>query len=316
MFERLDSRFDVLTQVLEAVRLGSPLSARIELSAPWALHFGPETGQRSGFHAVVAGHCWVKLDDVADTIALNPGDVVVIPHGTGHVVADHPDTVPLELGAYVSALPPGGRLALPFNGDGEATVVLCGSYSFGSDGAHPLLQGLPPLLHIRAERSGPTPLAAVIDLLEGESSAKAGSAVIVSRLVELLFVYALRAWLDQLIGPARSGWLSALQDPVVGPAVQAIHEDPAHPWTVQILARRTGRSRAALARRFSETLGEPPLAYVTRWRMTIAAELLEQGERIATVAHRVGYRNEFAFAKAFKRVRGIAPGRSRHRRRL
>jgi AraC-like DNA-binding protein len=316
MFERLDSRFDVLTQVLEAVHLGSPLSARIELTAPWALHFGLETGRRSGFHAVVAGHCWIKLDDVVDVIALHPGDVVVIPHGTGHVVGDHPDTVPLELGAYVSALPPGGRIALPFKGDGEAAVILCGSYSFGSDGAHPLLQGLPPLLHIRAELSGPTALSAVVDLLEGEANVKSGSAVIVSRLVELLFVYALRAWLNQVVKSERSGWFSALQDPVVGPAVQAIHENPAYPWTVQTLARRAGLSRAALARRFSEALGESPLAYVTRWRMTIAVELLEQGERIASVAHQVGYGNEFAFAKAFKRVRGVAPGRLRHTRRL
>jgi AraC-like DNA-binding protein len=104
-----------------------------------------------------------------------------------------------------------------------------------------------------------------------------------------------------------------LQDPVAGPAVRAVHDDPAHGWTVAALAQRSGLSRAPFARRFRQAVGEPPLAYVTRWRMTVAADLLEQGERIAKVAHQVGYDNEFAFAKAFKRVRGVAPGQLRRR---
>ncbi|HEV2678674.1 MAG TPA: AraC family transcriptional regulator [Aliidongia sp.] len=310
MFERLDSRFDVLTQVLEAVHLGSAMSARTELRAPWALHFGPETGHRAGFHVVTGGWCWVRLDGTDAPIMLGPGDVIVLPHGTGHTLGDRPDTPAIELAERVADLAPGQRVMLP-SGDGDPTTLFCGSYSFGPDGTNPLLRGLPDLLHIP---TGDGALSAAVLLLAAEAAGiQSGSALVVDRLVDLLFVYALRTWLiRQDDGSARS-WFGGLQDAVVGPAVRAIHDDPACPWTVESLARHAGVSRAAFARRFNHAVGEPPLAYVTRWRMTVAAGLLEQGERIAAVAPRVGYDNEFAFAKAFKRVRGIAPGQHRLR---
>ena len=138
----------------------------------------------------------------------------------------------------------------------------------------------------------------------------------VDRLVDLLFIYALRAWLDLPGRETARTWFSALNDPLIGPAVRSIHDAPAEDWTVGRLARRAGVSRAVFARRFADVVGEPPLSYVTRWRMTVAAGLLGQGQRIAAVAQRVGYDNEFAFAKAFKRVRGVAPGQFRMRHAL
>jgi AraC-like DNA-binding protein len=313
MFERLDSRFDVLTQVLEAVHLGSALSSRIELKAPWALHFGAETGRRAGFHVVAAGRCWVALDGAAGPIALGPGDVVVFPHGIGHVLADDPSTPAIELGDHVAALTPGARVPMP-SGAGEATTILCGSYSFGPDGANPLLRGLPDLLHVPGGEAQSEGLGAAVQLLAAEAGAiGSGSAMVVGRLVDLLFVYALRSWLSCQDDAGARSWFGALQDPFVGPAVRAIHDDPARAWTVANLAERSGLSRAAFSRRFSQAVGEAPLTYVTRWRMTVAADRLERGERIAAVAHLVGYDNEFAFAKAFKRVRGVAPGQLRRR---
>src|SRR4051812_46976687 len=124
MFERLDSRFDVLTQVLDAVHLGSVLSSRIALNAPWALHFG-ETGHRAGFHVVVTGKCWATVDGTQELVALGTGDVVVFPHGTGHTLGDDPATPAIELGDTVANLLPGGRIALPSGGSGEPTTLLC-----------------------------------------------------------------------------------------------------------------------------------------------------------------------------------------------
>jgi AraC-like DNA-binding protein len=291
------------------------LSSRIVVKAPWALHFGAETGRRAGFHVVATGRCWVGLDGENKSVALGPGDIVLFPHGTGHTIGDVPDTPAIELGHHVGAVSPGARVALPIAGDGDPTTILCGSYSFGPDGANPLLRGLPALLHIPADPSRPGALAAAVQLLAEEAGAdESGSALIVGRLADLVFVYALRAWLGQHAAASGGNWFGALQDPIVGAAVRAIHDDPAHAWTVKSLAQRSGLSRAALSRRFSQAIGESPLAYVTRWRMTLAMDLLAQGERIAKVAHRVGYASEFAFAKAFKRVRGVAPGRIRLRR--
>jgi AraC-like DNA-binding protein len=313
MFERLDSRFDVLTQVLEAVHLGSALSARTVLGAPWALHFGEQTGHRAGFHVVVRGRCWAIVDRSGERVELAEGDVVVFPHGTAHTLSDQPGTPAIEFGELVAGLAPGERVMLP-SGDGEMTTLLCGSYSFAADGTNPLLRGLPELLHVPADHTRGSALESAVRLLAAEADGvDSGSALVVDRLVDLLFVYALRAWLGQQRDASARSWFGALQDPVVGPAVRAVHDNPAHAWTVEALAQRSGLSRAPFARRFRQAVGEPPLAYVTRWRMTLAADLLEHGGLIANVAHEVGYDNEFAFAKAFKRVRGVAPGRHRRR---
>jgi AraC-like DNA-binding protein len=313
MFERLDSRFDVLTQVLQAVHLGSALSARTVLGAPWALHFGEETGHRAGFHVVVSGTCWASVDRTGERVALGPGDVVVFPHGTAHTLSDQPGTPAIEFGELVAGLAPGERVSLP-SGDGEVTTLLCGSYSFAADGSNPLLRGLPQVLHVPAADTRGGAVEAGVRLLAAEADGvDSGSALVVDRLVDLLFVYALRAWLSRQRDASARSWFGALQDPVIGPAVRAVHDNPAHAWTVEALAHRSGLSRAPFARRFRQAVGEPPLAYVTRWRMTIAADLLEAGALIANVAHQVGYENEFAFAKAFKRLRGVAPGQHRRR---
>lgn len=315
MFERLDSRRDVLTEVLQAVQLGSALSARVSVRAPWSLHYGEETGHRAGFHVVVHGSCWAWCDGTEEYVRLDPGDVVLFPHGAGHVLADDLATPPHEFGRIVATLAPGGCVALPFDGssDGVATVLLCGSYSFGREGSTPLLRGLPEMVHLPAGSDSTGGLAAIVELLANEArDAASGTGLVVDRLVDLLFVQAIRTWLAQgdRIG---GGWLAALHDPMIGAAIRAIHDDPAHPWTVGGLAERVGVSRAVFARRFREDVGEPPLAYITRWRMTVAAELLEDGASIVRAASAVGYVDEFAFAKAFKRLRGVTPGQHRAR---
>ncbi|BDP44291.1 AraC family transcriptional regulator (plasmid) [Deinococcus aetherius] len=311
MFERIDSLPDVLTQVLGAVHLGSSLSARTELGAPWATHAGG-VGQRAGFHIVVEGRCWARADGSSEQVELGPGDIVLFPHGTGHTLCDHPATPPIEFEPLVASIRPGESRALPTGGSGPSTVLLCGSYSLSADGSHPLLRGFPHLLHVPAEGGQGRALRATVDLLAEEAlHPGSGGGLVVGRLVDLVFVYALRDWLAHHADARHRSWFGALQNPLVGPAIHAIHGGPAFPWTVAALAQLCGLSRAAFSRRFHQAVGEPPLTYVARWRMTVAAELLEEGTRVADVAQQVGYENEFAFAKAFKRVRGRAPGQVR-----
>jgi AraC-like DNA-binding protein len=313
MLERLDRHDDVLAQVLAAVELGGALAARNELQAPWALHFGAEQ-KRAAFHVIAEGTCQVWCDRGGEPVLLDSGDIIVLPHGAGHALGDDPSTPVVEFGSIIGGLEPGTRVPAPLGGTGAATRFLCGAYLYNGNGPSPLLHGLPDLLHIPAARTRGSSLAATVELLIAEAGrGAAGSAVVVDRLIDLTFVYALRAWLD-LQGPdAAPTWFGALHDPLVGPALRAIHDEPAAPWTVADLARLSGLSRAPFARRFRAAVGEAPLTYVTRWRMTVAADLLARGDRIAAVAGQVGYDNEFAFAKAFKRVRGIAPGQHRRR---
>jgi AraC-like DNA-binding protein len=311
MFERLGSRLDVLTQVLDTIQAGKGLASRITLRSPWGIHFGEDAERHIGFQIVTCGRCWLTLDDDDLPIALGAADVVVFLRGSGHTLADFPTSVSAELSDFVSDIEPREWVDFP-QGSGEQTTLLCGCYRFGIEDANPLSRGLPRLLHLRADDHPGSALQAAVRLLAAEAETRdPGLGMAVDRLVNLLFVYALRAWLTRHADDA--GWFGALQDPVIGPSLRAIHESPSYNWTVSVLARQSGMSRAAFARRFHQQVGEPPLAYVTRWRMTIAADLLERGSRIAAVAAKVGYGNEFAFAKAFKRVRGLPPGQLRRR---
>jgi AraC-like DNA-binding protein len=312
MFKRIDSCLDALTQVLDAAHLGGRLSARISVQAPWGLRFG-YVERLAGFHVVTQGQCWLQADGLAAPVRLCEGDVVLLPHGAAHVLADDLASPVVDLHPIVARIAPGQTIPLP-QGDGSSTTLLCGSYSFSLDGGNPLFRGLPALIHLTAEQVRSTTLGATVQMLLAEAAHEvAGSALVVDRLVDLLFVHALRAWLTLQADGGPHSWFGALADPMVGPVLQAVHADPSHAWTVESLAQRSGLSRAPFTRRFREAVGEPPLAYVTRWRMSIAADLLEKGERAAQVAGQVGYENEFAFAKAFKRIRGIAPGEHRRR---
>jgi len=198
-----------------------------------------------------------------------------------------------------------------------ATVTLCGAYQLDPARVHPLLRDLPELIHLPAHLGRNPGLRATVDLLATElERPRLGTDAIVPALLDTLLLHILRTWLDGQ--PARgvtTGWAAALNDPATTAALHAMHRDPARPWTVATLAAEAGLSRAPFARRFTALLGQPPMSYLTWWRMTTAARLLQETDApLSAIADRIGYASEFAFANAFKRQYGTAPGRYRRSR--
>ncbi|ROP38808.1 AraC family transcriptional regulator [Saccharothrix texasensis] len=293
---------DVLSDVVAVMRTGRPVVARVAWEAPWAQRFAPVPGA-SGFQVVLEGTCWLLRDD-ADPVELRAGDVVFLPDGRGHVLADRP-TTPVT-GEACDPNAPDFAVDHPAPAH-PTTVTLCGAYELRD--VHPLLRDLPDTVLV----SGPD-LRAAVTLLAGElDHPRLGSDALVPALLDTLLVYLLRTWFT---GSDRTtGWAAALTDPVTATALRHLHHDPAHPWTVAELAATTGLSRAPFAKRFTALVGRPPLTYLTWWRMTTAARLLRDTDApLATIARRVGYASEFAFAAAFKRAHGTAPGRFRRAR--
>ncbi|NUS18059.1 MAG: AraC family transcriptional regulator [Streptomyces sp.] len=306
---------DVLADVLAAMRTGATRAARTDVRAPWGLCF-PEVGGAT-FHVVLDGTCWLLPPDGADPVRLGPGDAVFLRSGSPMSLADDPGT------ALTDFVPdrwrPGQTIGrVEIDGPGPRTLLLCGAYPLGRSRPHPLVSALPQLLHLPpgADRRGS--LGAAIGLLGTElETARPGRDGIVPALVDALLLYILRGWIedrsaDEARGLDRAGWATALTDPAVGTALEAVHDEPGRAWTVEELGARGGLSRSAFARRFTALVGMPPLTYLTWWRMTSAGRLLLSGDApLSAVAQQVGYVSEFAFAKAFKREYGIAPGRYR-----
>ncbi|WP_405488339.1 AraC family transcriptional regulator [Nocardia sp. NBC_00511] len=306
---------DVLSEALASMRTGAPHSVRTDGRAPWALRLPPTAG--AGFHVVLHGSCWIYPTETStEPIAMGPGDVIFVRDGSGHILADHPDTPP-EIPRpeqYTGHAPIG---ALRIGGDGPAASLLCGNYHLDGQRPHPLLKQLPEVIYLPARHGRHPELAAAIQLLGAElDNPRIGSHGIVPALIDSLLLYILRAWIEDQPQTDSVGWAAALRDPAVAPALAAMHDDPSAAWTVQSLADEAGLSRAAFARKFATMVGEPPLAYLTRWRLTTAAKLLREDDlAIEKVATRAGYSSEFAFGKAFKREYGLAPGQYRRQSR-
>jgi AraC-like DNA-binding protein len=292
---------DVLTDVLSALRLRSSLYCRSELGAPWGLHFLPMTS--AVFHVLYHGGGFLCLPGETTLRPLAEGDVVMLPRGEAHTLLSTPDA-PLFRDLRLDQW---GECALMRWSDQPTSVVLCGACEVEQQSGHPLLALLPRVIHIPQGESGP--LAGILSLMASEAeSTRPGKELVLRRLADILFIQILRHWVATQ-GATTRGWLAALRDEQIGQALGLIHHDPAHPWTVEALASAVALSRAAFAARFTRLVGEPPLHYLTGWRMRTAAQLLqEQRLGVAEVAQRVGYGSEVAFSKAFKRIVGVAPG--------
>jgi AraC-like DNA-binding protein len=299
---------DVLGDVLAAMRAGQPYAGRTRCWEPWGVRF--PAGDSACCHIVLQGGCCLLSPDSAP-LTLGVGDVLFTAPGQGHVLADRPGSPLTDFRPVRDSESLITDLNIP--GPGAATEMLCVCYSFDRIRPHPLLRDLPPVIHLPARVGQHRSLRATVDLMGDElRDPRVGTEAILTPLVDMLLLYVLRAWLDEQSTSGATGWAAALTDPSIGTALHAIHQRPEHPWTVAELATRAGVSRATFAKRFTSAVGQPPLAYLTWWRMTTASRLLRGTDvPLQTVAERSGYGSEYAFAKAFKREYGVAPGRYR-----
>jgi AraC-like DNA-binding protein len=304
---------DVLTDVMQTVRVQSHLYGRLELGAPWGMEFG--ACDRPGFFIVSRGSCWLEVTGIEEQVPLAGGDFVFLPKGRGHALRDAPDTPTVPVDEVFKDCPGSGQV-LRHGGGGVPVSLVCGCFLFEDGGRNPLVESLPPMIHVRSDGGASVRwLEMTLQFMASETaSTLPGAETVASRLADILFVHAVRAHIAAA-GSEVSGWLEALADPQIGEALRKIHEAPQDPWSVETLAASVSMSRSAFAARFTALVGEPPLRYVTAWRMKKASHRLLQGEPIAAIAQATGYENDAAFGKAFKRFMGSTPGEFRRRAR-
>jgi len=298
---------DVLEDLLTRARARASVFAASSLRGRQGLAFGDDG--RLSVHPVLAGELWCRTG--GRTVRAEGGDVLILRGGKAFELLTHPDAaaMPLPDALRAAGVLPGGR-RLELGGDGPATEFLCGAYTFTGSLCDSLVAGVP---EVAVVRPGDGSLAAAVDVVRQELvDDRPGSPMVLDRMLDVLLVGCLRAlWADQVRPPV---WAGVPQDPAVGAALRALHAEPAHPWTVEELARIAALSRAALAKRFTAEVGAPPMTYLTQWRMGLARQSLsEDRATVAAVARSVGYASEYAFSAAFKREVGEAPGRWRAR---
>ncbi len=302
---------DPLDDVLRTFPVVGSLAATVSAGEPWAL--AVPAVPSAALHAVVSGTSWITVEG-RGPVRLQQGDVVVLPAGDAHLLGSGPE-IPAQpydvVGAQESVLC--GR---PWSvGTGPATTtLLCASYACSSPSPLSPLRQLPPLVHVSTTTGDYTPLDPLLRLLAHElRQPQPGGAVVLDRLVDVLLVHVLRAWL-LASGAADQppSWLGGLRDPLVAQLLQLVHDDPARAWSLPLLAAGVHASRATASRRFSEAVGVPVMTYLTLWRMDLAAKALrETDQSVEAVARSVGYASPFAFSRAFSRRHGVAPGRYR-----
>ncbi len=297
---------DALSEVLSTLRLTSALYCRSELTAPWGLRF--PTRKVATFHAVRRGSCWLRFADKTAPLPLSAGDFVVFPSGGSHIVSDELRRHAEDIEDVIPKIPESGPLVL--GGGGAPVTLLCGHFGFSSSDLHPLLSMLPPFLHIPGDDGRASPqFEATLELLAREAAQpRPGAAAVIERASDILFVQLIRSYLEQPNTNQKEGWLRGLKDKAIARSLAAMHKSPERDWNVVSLASEAGMSRSSFCGRFTELVGEAPHRYLTRWRIHCAAVLL-RGHPLALkeVAARVGFGDEVAFSKAFKRHVGLPP---------
>lgn len=345
------TRTDVLSDVLSALRLRGAVFYAVSATSPWvaeapaasvlAPHVMPGSEHVIEYHVVTSGSCFASLVG-EPAVRLDAGDIVVFPHGDAHVMSSDegmrgPIDVDQHARAALARLPV--RVDLGGGTGRDPVAVVCGFLACDPRPFNPLLDALPRLLHLkRGVGTHGDMLDHFVNFALTESrNPRPGGDVVLARLSELMFVEVVRDYVaaratgesippspnveragtdhDAIDPSAHAGWLSGLRDDVVGRALAALHAKPAHPWTIEELAREVGASRSALAERFHAFVKVPPMLYLTRWRMQLATAHLAGSATLATIAAEIGYGSEAAFSRAFKKVVGVAPNAWRERSR-
>lgn len=303
---------DPLSEILALLKPRSTVSAGFDAGGQWSLQF-PDQQKRIKCYSVIAGECWLSVDGVPEAVRLRTGDCFVLPRGLPFRLASD---MSLEPVSAKTMFPPEERAGVvTLNGGG-------GFFSVGSrfavSGSHAdiLMDMLPPIIHIRSESDQAALRWAVERMRHEIREQQPGSHLVAQHLAHMMLIQALRIYLAETPSGA-TGWLTALADKQLGLAIGAMHAEPARRWTLQELAERACMSRSAFAEKFKDAVGVAPMEYLSRWRMLLAADRLENSsDPISTIALSLGYESESAFSTAFKREMGDSPRRYGRERRL
>lgn len=304
---------DTLTQVLLGLRLDGVEYGRCLLRAPWAVAFPPQGTAR--FHYVSSGGCWLRTPS-SDWLRLDPGDAVLLPRGTFHVLASSPEVAPVDIDS-LGRVPVSENIYLVRGSedapDAEpADVMFCGAMRFNLDPLHPLVAMMPDVMRAgELARRDPT-VPALLEAMEREIALdRIGACGILARMADVLAASIIRAWVECGCSDS-TGWIAAVRCPKIGKVIAAIHADPGRDWKVPALADLMGASRSSFAQAFTDTMGESPAKYVAKLRMFQARRwIAQEGMRVAVAAQRLGYDSEASFSRAFKRIIGHPPSAAR-----
>jgi AraC-like DNA-binding protein len=314
---------DALSEILHSVRLEGAVFYNAEFTAPWgfrsppscevAAFLGKEPKHVIIYHFLTQGRARAEVEDGAHSVELVPGDIVVFPHGDAHIISNGAPSCIVDNGKQLKEVFSQGMVLARSGGGGEPTLFVCGYMECDRELCKTFLGGLPPVfkVNVRNHPAGQW-LEDSIKFSAAEAGAnRAGSEAVLARLSEALFVDTLRRYMAEL-PPQQTGWLAGARDPGVGAALAHMHRAPEHPWTIANLAQRVGVSRSVLAERFRRCLGEPPMTYLSRWRLQLGARMLTSTSySVARISGDVGYESEPAFNRAFKREFGTPPARFR-----
>ncbi|MGE8064451.1 AraC family transcriptional regulator [Pseudomonas sp. NPDC089569] len=309
---------DALSDVLRVIRLSGGVFLEAELSAPWCINGRLSADDCKPFlttprhviasHFVAAGHMQIRIDD-GPALDVGAGELVLLPRNDAHSFGSDLGIAPLLASQVVKPPDVGGISRIKYGGGGEVTQLLCGF--LGSETPFsPLLSSLPSLLKLdlRATASGAWIESSFRFAVSEIAAGRVGSATVIAKLSELLFVEAVGQYVASLPAEQR-GWLAGLRDPQIGRALALLHARPTENWTAEGLALEVGMSRSVFAERFTALVGQPPMQYLTLWRMHVAAQHLREGRgNVAQIGFAVGYESEAAFSRAFKRQFGTSPG--------
>jgi AraC-like DNA-binding protein len=312
---------DVLSDVLRTIRLEGAVFLNGEMHAPWcfkvprgsdiAYVLKPGVQRLAICHLVLEGSCWAQAEGEAP-VRVDAGEAILIPHGDPHILGSGLHHAAIDIDNVVTPRVPATE-SVRYGGDGEMSIVVCSYFAYEGDAPNPMLATLPPLLKtpLRNRSAGPW-IEQSIRFVMADAAARApGSEVLVAKIAEVLFAEVVRSYIEAM--PANNpGWLAGLRDPQVSRCLALMHAEPARAWTVDALANEVHISRSVLADRFTDLVGMPPMHYLTRWRMIVAAGVMRNGEAsLARVAEGVGYESQEAFSRAFKREYGVSPGQWR-----
>jgi AraC-like DNA-binding protein len=298
--------------LLRGIRLQSSVYFRPEFRAPWGVSLSRDCAV---FHIVARGSCWLQVKGAVAPVQLSEGDFVVVTRGLYHTMQDQLSTPIVNFFDLVETHASSKNGAFCFGGDGDVTKFVCGGMIFENRRCNPLLAILPPLLHLKGIENGARRWLGLTTehILSELDGGGPGAQEVVTRLADILFIQAVRAYFEGNGESADRGWLAAVRDQKVGQALAILHGDPHRPWTVTSLAHRIAMSRSTFAGRFKELVGEPPQHYLARLRVNAAAARLRSSDdKLSAVAAASGYESVAAFVKAFKRHLGITPGEYRN----